>query len=74
MAAEFFPSVSLSYLNLFLTCRKILRLGADGFSSPPKEVVIRIFIALKNLSLSAVFEPANLEYDGCGRIKLKLVL
>jgi hypothetical protein len=30
-----------------LTCRKILRHGAPDFSSPPKEVVLRIFIALK---------------------------
>jgi hypothetical protein len=29
----------------FLTCRKNLRHGTDGFTSPPKEVVIRIFIA-----------------------------
>jgi hypothetical protein len=28
------------------TCRKILRYGADGFTSPPKEGVLRIFNAL----------------------------
>jgi hypothetical protein len=33
-----------------LTCRKILRHQADGFTSPPKEAVLRIFIAIKNLS------------------------
>jgi hypothetical protein len=43
----------------FLTCRKILH-GADGFTSPPKEGVLRIFIALKNPSLLAGFEPAKL--------------
>jgi hypothetical protein len=31
--------------------------GADGFTSAQKEVVLRIFIALKNPSLSARFEP-----------------
>jgi hypothetical protein len=36
--------------NLFFTSPKILRHGADGFSSPPKEVVLPIFIALKNPS------------------------
>jgi hypothetical protein len=34
----------------FSTCRKILRHGADGFTSRPKEVVVRIVIALKNPS------------------------
>jgi hypothetical protein len=33
-----------------LTCRKILRHGSSGFTSHPKEVVLRIFIALKNTS------------------------
>jgi hypothetical protein len=32
-----------------------------GFTTHPKEVVLRIFVALKNPSLSAAFEPANLE-------------
>jgi hypothetical protein len=32
----------------FLTCHKILRHGVFGFTSPPKEGVLRIFIALKN--------------------------
>jgi hypothetical protein len=57
MAAEF----CLSQLKESLTCRKILRHAADGFTSSPKEVVLRIFIALKNPSLSAGFEPASLE-------------
>jgi hypothetical protein len=30
-----------------------LRHGTDGFTSPPKEVVLRIFITLKNPSTSA---------------------
>jgi hypothetical protein len=33
-----------------LTCRKILRHGTCGFTSHPKERVLRIFIALKYLS------------------------
>jgi hypothetical protein len=44
----------------FLTCGKILRHGADGFTSPPKEGVLRIFIALKNTLPSAYIKPANL--------------
>jgi hypothetical protein len=30
-----------------LTCLKIIRLRTDGFTSPPKEVMLLIFIALK---------------------------
>jgi hypothetical protein len=37
-----------------------LRHGTDGFTSPPKEVVLRIFITLKNPSTSVGIEPANL--------------
>jgi hypothetical protein len=36
---------------------------ADGFTSPPKEVVLRIFMALKNPFLTARFETANLGSD-----------
>jgi hypothetical protein len=56
---EFCLSVSLSYLKGSLTCYKILRHGTDSFTSSPKEVVLWIFIALKNPSFSAGFEPAN---------------
>jgi hypothetical protein len=38
---------------------KILRHGPDGFTSPPKEGFLQIFIALKNPSPFAGFEPAN---------------
>jgi hypothetical protein len=41
-----------------------LRHGTDGFTSPPKEVVLRIFIILKNPSSSAGFEPKNLGSSG----------
>jgi hypothetical protein len=31
------------------TCRKILQHGADGFTSPAKEGMLRIFITLKKI-------------------------
>jgi hypothetical protein len=48
------------YLKGFLTCRKILRHETSGFTSHPKEGVLRIFIALKKLIASAGFEPTTL--------------
>jgi hypothetical protein len=36
-----------------------LRHGTDGFTSPPKVGVLRIFFALKNPTASAGFEPAS---------------
>jgi hypothetical protein len=47
-----------------LKWRKILRHGAHGFASTPKEVVLRIFIALKNSSSSTGFDHANLASNG----------
>ena len=41
-----------------------LRHGTDGFTSPPKEGVLRFFFALKNPTASAGFEPANLGTKG----------
>ena len=41
-----------------------LRHGTDGFTSPPKEGVLRIFLVLKNPTASAGFEPANLGTKG----------
>jgi hypothetical protein len=41
-----------------------LRHGTDGFTSSPKEGVMRIFLALKNPTASAGFEPANLSTKG----------
>jgi hypothetical protein len=46
-----------------LTWRKILRHGADGFTSRPKESILRMSIGLKNPSPSTRFEPANLGYN-----------
>jgi hypothetical protein len=36
-----------SYWQAIFTCSKILRHGDSGFSSPPKEGVLWMFIALK---------------------------
>jgi len=41
-----------------------LRHGTDGFTSPPKEGVLRIFFALKNQAASVRFEHANLGTKG----------
>ena len=41
-----------------------LRHGTDGFTSSPKEGVLRIFFALKNPTALAGFEPANLGTKG----------
>jgi hypothetical protein len=56
--------------SIYFNARKVLlhavnpRHGTGGFTSPPKEVVLRIFITLKNPSSSAGFEPANLGSSG----------
>jgi hypothetical protein len=41
-----------------------LRHGTDGFTSPPKEGVLRIFFRPKNPTASAGCEPANLGTKG----------
>jgi hypothetical protein len=64
MAMNFAQDVSLSYFKGHLTCRKILRHGADGFTSPLKEVVRRSSIAIKNPSSSTGFEPMDLGSNG----------
>ena len=38
--------------------------GTDGFTSPPKEGVLRIFFTPKNPTASVGFEPANLGTKG----------
>jgi hypothetical protein len=62
--AEILPKVAnfTSLLGSF-TCRKA-RHGTDGFTSPPKEGVLRIFYRLKNPTASAGFEPATLGTKG----------
>jgi hypothetical protein len=61
---EFSLLVSIPYLKGALTCRKILHHRVDGFSFPPKKVVLGIFITLKNPSSSAGFELVNLGTTG----------
>jgi hypothetical protein len=62
--------ISLTSITGSIHARKVLlhavnlRLGADGFTSPPKEVVLRIFITLKNPLTSVGIEPANLGSSG----------
>jgi hypothetical protein len=60
---NFAYEVSLSYSCGSLTCRKILH-GADGFNFPRKEIVLQIFIVVKNPSSSAEIRPSNLEFSG----------
>jgi len=55
------PNIAL-HLGIFLHAVK-LRHGTDGFTSPPKEGVLRIFRP-KNPTASAGFEPANLGTKG----------
>jgi hypothetical protein len=64
MTVNFAYGVSLIIPLGFLTNPKILRRGADGFISPAMEAMLRTFIALKNASSLAGFEPANLENNG----------
>jgi hypothetical protein len=42
----------------------MLQRGADGFTSPPKEGALLVFIAFKNPLASAGFEPANVGSTG----------
>jgi hypothetical protein len=51
-----------SLRNIFIHARKVLL--HTGFTSPPKKVVLRIFITLKNPSTSVGIEPANLGSSG----------
>jgi hypothetical protein len=64
MALDFVEEISLHTQQGSLICHKILRYGADSFTSLLKEVVLRIFIAFKNPSSSAGFEPDNLGSNG----------
>jgi hypothetical protein len=55
-------ATSASLLGSF-TCREV-RQGADGFTSPPKEGVLRVIFRPKNPTASAGFVPANLGTKG----------
>jgi hypothetical protein len=48
----------------FLTCCKILWNRVEGFTSPPKECMLQIFIASKSTALLTGFEPRNLGSNG----------
>ena len=53
----------LKMIDFHVTFRDILH-GTNGFTSLPKERVLRIFFTLKNPTASAGFEPANLGTKG----------
>ena len=57
------PKFRLPYKFRDLLHAANLRHGTDGFTSPPKEGVLRIFLP-KNPTVSAGFEPANLGTKG----------
>jgi hypothetical protein len=58
--SENFAYQYLKYLKGSSTCRKILRHGTSGFTSHPKESLLRIFIALKNPSPRPCLNPRPL--------------
>jgi hypothetical protein len=53
-------SISFHTLKYFFTFRKMLRHGADGFTYPPKNGVLRFFIVFKNSQPSDGIEATNL--------------
>jgi hypothetical protein len=72
-----------SYLQVIFTCLKILRHEALGFTSSPKEGVLRILIALKSLSpqpglntrtLSPSIIPPRMTWGGTSKILIYLAL
>ena len=65
MADEFYlkmPDFHVTFSDLLHAVN--LRHGTNGFTSHPKEGVLRIFSALKNPTASAGFEPENLGTKG----------
>ena len=64
LSGNFFPKFRLPRKFRDLLHAANLRHGTDGFTSPPKEGVLRIFFAPKNPTVSAGFEPANLGTKG----------
>ena len=56
------PDFHVAFRNLLHAVS--LRHWTDGFTSPPKEGVLRIFFTLKNPTASAGFEPTNLGTKG----------
>ena len=65
MADEFclkIPDFHVTFRDLIHAVN--LRRGTNGFTSLPKEGVLRIFFALRNPTGLARFEPANLGTKG----------
>ena len=65
MANEFclkMPDFHVTFRDLLHAVN--LRRGTDGFTSLPKEGVLRIFFVLKNPTASVGFEPANSGTEG----------
>ena len=65
MADEFclkMPDFHVTFRDLLHAVN--LRHGTNGFTSLPKAGVLRIFFALKNVTASAGFEPANVGTKG----------
>jgi hypothetical protein len=56
------PDIHVAFRDLLHAIN--LRHGTHSFTSLPKEGVLRIFFALKNPTVSAGFEPANLGSKG----------
>ena len=56
------PDFHVAFRNLLHDVN--LRHGTEGFTSPPKKGVLRIFSPWKNPTASAGFEPANLGTKG----------
>ena len=68
---KFCSEALISAWGSFMCRKSNLRHGAHGFTSLPKEVILRIFtLWKKNPSIPAGYEPANLgstgEYDNHG--------
>jgi hypothetical protein len=64
MSVNFADEVSLSYSAGIFNIPSNLTTWGLRLYFPPKEVVLRIFIAVKSPSSSAGFEPANLGASG----------
>jgi hypothetical protein len=60
MSLNFADVTSQSCYARFFTCRKTLRHEASGFTSHPKEGLLRIFIVIKNLSPQPGLSPRPL--------------
>jgi hypothetical protein len=60
MLINFAGGVSLSYFTGILAYIKILQYGTDGFTSPLKEVMLRILLPLKIHRLQPGVNPRTL--------------